>query len=275
MCVFCGNDLKRGAKNCSLCRRVQPSAQLAPFYREAISEDFTLSLGSSRQKLAARANELRALDKESKKPGYVKPIEVSSQKMTAQMERNTTRKIHRTVNLKSINLNEKSLLWIISIVIAILAIYLLAPSQKVSSPKDDRVLIENLFNGLNKATSAQAQFAYILANNYPGFLDAPTAKSCASGLTPATQNSYTPLASPNSVEFNTIKSVSTKFSKNYSFDGSYGPDNKVFKGSKIEGRTYSVKVRDKLSSGGQVYTFDKDVKVTVKDGKAFWYSHYC
>jgi hypothetical protein len=254
---------------------VQPSPLLAPFYREAISQDSSLVLGKHRQKLAIKAKELRALEKERKKFGDSGTAHVLDQDWAFNIEGTGRSGTATSQASKKYRVNGKWLLGVISIAVAILVIILVTPSQTVSSPKNDKALIENLFNGLNKATSAQDQFSYILTNNYPGFLNASTAKFCASGRKPATRNSYTPLVSPVSVEFNTIKSISSKFSTNYSFDGSYGPDNLGFKGRKIEGRTYSVKVSDKLSSGGQVYTFDKDVKVTVKDGKAYWYSHYC
>jgi len=254
---------------------VQPSALLAPFYREAILEDPTLALGSSRQRLAIRAKELNALEKESKKLGYTKPDRASTLRKTAEPVENTQIKISGNFGTKRLNLIDKSLIWIIVALVTILAIYLITPSQKVSSTKSDKALIENLFDGLNKASSAQGQFSYVLSRNYPGFLNAAIARACASGRKPATSNSYTPLLSPESVEFNTIKSIGNKYSTNYAFDGSYGPDNQGFKGTKILGRTYLVTVKDKLSSGGQVYTFDKEVRVTIKDGKAYWYSHYC
>jgi len=274
-CVFCLNSLKRGVNTCNGCRRVQPSPQLAPYFKQAISEDSSLVLGSARQKLAIRAKELKQMDKEPKKSDTVKSVELPFQKLTLQS--NYRDEVNFTKQKSVKKLNSRGKIWILVIPIAILiaALNLITPSQKDSDPKGDKALIVKLFYDLNRVSSAQDQFSYIVANNYPNFLNNSIAKTCASGIKPASTNSYTPLAAPGTVEVFKIEAISKNYTTDHKYDGSFGPDNENFKGTKIVGRTYTVSVKDSLKTGGKVYSFNRDVKVTIRDGKAFWYTHYC
>ena len=274
-CVYCWNNLKRGVSTCNGCRRVQPSAQLAPYYVQAISEDATLILGNARHRLAARAKELKQLDRQPKKSDSVKSVETPIQKLPQQLSGKNTFEFLTQKSTQKLNPAKKIGLLGIPIVIIVLAVYLLTPIQKDSDPKNDKALIEELFYGLNDISSAQDQFTYIVDNNYPNFLNNSIAKACASRLKPATLNSYMPLVKPETVEVFKLLSISKNYSSKHSYDGSYGPDNEKFKGTEIVGRTYTVSVSDKLKSGGKTYDFDRDIKVTIKDGKAHWYTHYC
>ena len=278
-CVFCSNSLKRGVNTCNGCRRVQPSAQLAPYYVQAILEDTTLRLGNARQKLAARANELKQMDRQPKKSESIKTVELLLEELPQQLS--DINKVNSLRQKSSRSLNHRQIIgqWVTPVVIVfffgVVALFLTTPTQKDSDPKNDKALIEKLFYGLNDVSSAQDQFSYIVDNNYPNFINTSIAKACAAGLKPATSNSYMPLVKPETVEAFQILSISKNFSSKHSYDGSYGPDNEKFKGTKIVGRTYTVSVIDKLKSGGKTYSFDRDVKVTIKDGKALWYTHYC
>ena len=274
-CVYCWNNLKRGVSTCNGCRRVQPSAQLAPYYVQAISEDATLILGNARHRLAARAKELKQIDRQPKKPDSIKSVETPVQELPQQLSSKNRFEFLTQKSARKLNPTKKLGLLGIPIVIIMVAVYLFTPFQKDSDPKNDKALIEQLFYGLNDISSAQDQFAYIVENNYPNFLDYPIAKACAAGRKPATLDSYMPLVKPETVEVFEILSISKDYSMKHSYDGGFGADNEKFKGTEIVGRTYTVSVIDKLKSGGKTYDFDRDVKVTVKDGKAHWYTHYC
>jgi hypothetical protein len=242
---------------------------------QAISEDATLILGNARHRLAARAKELKQLDRQPKKSDSVKSVETPIQKLPQQLSSKNTFEFLTQKSTQKLNPTKKIGLLGIPIVIMVLALYLLTPIQKDSDPKNDKALIGELFYGLNDISSAQDQFTYTVDNNYPNFLNNSIAKACAAGLKPATSNSYSPLDEPETVEVFKILSISKNYSSKQSYDGSFGPDNEKFKGTEIVGRTYTVSAIDKVTTGGKTNSYEIDMKVTIKDGKAHWFTHYC
>jgi hypothetical protein len=248
---------------------------IAPYYSQAISEDSTLLLGNARQRLAKRAKELKQLDKQTTKPTLNKSTVLLDDILQESFNQKRSFESVPPSNAGRLDSRLKIWLWGIPVIVAILVLYLLIPAQKASDPKNDKQLIEEMIYGLNDIATAPEQFTYIVSRNYPNFLDDSIAKACASGLKPATGNSYKPLTKPQTVEKISIKNISQSYSKNYVYDGSFGLDNKNFKGQKIIGRTYKVLVNDKLKSGGQTYSFDREIPVTIMDGKAFWFTRYC
>jgi hypothetical protein len=218
---------------------------------------------------------LKQLDKQTTKPTLNKSTVLLDEILRESFNQNISFETVPTGNTSRLNSRLKIWLWGIPVLTAILVLYLFIPAQKASDPKNDRPLIEEMIYGLNKIPTAPEQFSYIVSRNYPNFLNNSIAKACASGLKPATDNSYKPLANPQTVETIKIKNISKSYLTDYVYDGSFGRDNKNFKAQKISGRTYTVLVNDKLKSGGQIYSFDREIPVTIMDGQAFWYTRYC